>query len=98
LPAVYAQWELWAADISESHASYPWLMAFRSPNPLQHWVISLLAILDSAAMYLAVAPTQAPAEARECMRIGFLGFRALARVAEIAVDDDPRPDSPLELS
>lgn len=98
LPALYAQWEALAADIGESHASYPWLMAFRSPDPLQHWVTSLLAMLDSAALYLAVAPALAPPEARPFLRAGFLAMRTLARVGAMPVDEDPRPDGPLNLT
>lgn len=97
LPALYASWEGLAADITESHASYPWLMSFRSPNPIHHWVISLLAILDSAALYLALSPSSAPPEARQCLRTGFLAMRALAGVTRARVDEDPRPDEPLDL-
>jgi hypothetical protein len=35
--------ERWAADLTESHVSYPWLLSFRSPYPLRSWVLSLLA-------------------------------------------------------
>lgn len=98
LPALFAAWETWAADITESHASYPWLMVFRSPDPLQSWVVSLLAMLDAAALYLAVAPASAPPEARQFLRAGFVGLRALARATGTPVNEDPLPDDPLALS
>jgi hypothetical protein len=98
LPALYSAWETLAADVAESHASYPWLMMFRSPNPLQHWVVSMLAILDSAALYIALAPGRVPAEARQCLRMGYLCLRDLAREMGLAVDDDPRPDDPIALT
>ena len=56
LPDLYARWENWAADVAESHTTYPVLIRFRSPGPLSSWVISLLAVLDSAALFLALSP------------------------------------------
>jgi hypothetical protein len=97
LPALYSSWETLAADITESHSSYPWLMAFRSPNSLNHWVISLLAMLDSAALYVSLSPGQVPAEARQCLRMGYLCLRALAKQLGINVNEDPRPDDPIAL-
>jgi hypothetical protein len=97
LPAMYAAWETLAADIAESHTSYPWLMAMRSPSHLNSWVISLLAVLDSAALYITLCPSKAPVEARQCLRMGFIAMRALAHVQQIPVDDDPRPDDPIQL-
>lgn len=98
LPALYSAWDAWAADIGESHASYPWLMAFRSPYPLRSWIIGLLAVLDAAAMHLALAPETAPSEARYLLRMGFTALRAVARVTGQAYDEDPRPDAPLQLT
>jgi len=39
----FNDWERWAADLTESHVNYPWLLSFRSPYPLRSWVVSLLA-------------------------------------------------------
>ena len=56
MPGLYAQWERWAADVAESHTTYQQLVRFRSPQPLSSWVTSLLAVLDSAALFLALSP------------------------------------------
>ncbi len=64
LTALYASWERWFADVAESHASYPVLLRFRSPEPHTSWVISLLAVMDAAAFHLAACPASAPFEAR----------------------------------
>jgi len=97
LPAFFASWEIWASDIAESHASYPWLMFFRSPDPLHSWVVSLLAVLDAAALYVSLSPDAAPPEARQCLRAGFEGMRSLARIVGASIEEDPRPDAPLDL-
>lgn len=98
LPALYAAWEGWSADIAESHNSYPWLMAFRLPSHLNSWIISQLAILDSANLYITLSPTAAPAEARQCLRMGFVGLRTLARAQGTPVNDDPLPTDPVALT
>ena len=72
LPDLYAQWERWAADVAESHTTYLPLVRFRSPKPLSSWVTALLAVLDSAALFLALSPQSAPeVPARLCLRSGF---------------------------
>jgi len=90
LPDFYEQWERWAADIAESHTTYLPLVRFRSPRPLSSWVTALLSVLDSAAMYLAVAPEAAPTvPARLCLRSGFQCFGDIARALGTTVPEDP---------
>ena len=98
LAPFFSDWERWAADLTESHVNYPWLLSFRSPYPLRSWVVSLLAVLDAAALYLALVPSRAPSAARHCLRTGFLGLRALAGVYRIELPADPRPDAPIALT
>ena len=43
LPDLYATWEEWAADVAESHTTYPILLLFRSPEPWFSWLLGLLA-------------------------------------------------------
>jgi len=71
LPALYRDWELWASDLAESHTTHPALVWFRSPHPLRSWITSMLAVMDSAALYLSLPPNAAPSEARYCLRMGF---------------------------
>lgn len=94
----YARWEEWAADVAESHCNYPVLVWFRSPHPLRSWVVSLLAVLDSAALYLSLSPERAPVEARLCVRMGFTALRNIADVVGIPYDPDPLPTEPIQLS
>jgi hypothetical protein len=98
LPSFYAEWERWAADVAESHATYPMLVWFRSAHAMESWVGALLAVMDSAAMYLALAPSRAPSEARLCLRMGYTCMRRIAETVEIPFDDDPKPDDLIELT
>jgi hypothetical protein len=98
LPAFYAEWERWAADVAESHTNYPVLILFRSPAPLRSWVVGILAVLDSAALHLALNPSIRQSEARLCLRMGFTSLREICRAMNIPYDPDPLPDAPLALT
>jgi hypothetical protein len=43
-------WELWSAELMESHLSYPVLAYFRSQHDNQSWISSLCAVLDTCAL------------------------------------------------
>ena len=45
-------WEVWCADILESHLSYPILAFYRSQHEQQSWVEALTVILDTCALIL----------------------------------------------
>jgi hypothetical protein len=98
LQHVYLGWERLAADMGESHANYPIMMAFRSPKPYRSWIIAMLAVMDAAAMHLTLAPATAPSEARLALRAGFLALRDIADSRGIPYDPDPRPDAPISLT
>lgn len=98
LPDLYSQWEIWAADVAETHTTYPVLVWFRSPHPYRSWVTALLAVLDAASMHLALCPSSAPSEARLCLRMGFTAVRDMSRVLNLPYEPDPRPDAPIDLT
>ena len=99
LPDLYAQWERWAADVAESHTTYLPLVRFRSPRPLSSWVTALLAVLDSAALFLVLSPKSAPVvPARLCLRSGFLCFNQIARAMGIEVPDERNPGDTISLT
>jgi len=94
MPDLYARWESWAADVAESHTTYPVLVRFRSPGPLSSWVTALLAVLDSAALFLALSPKAAPVvPARLCLRGGFRCFHRIAQAMGFDIPDEPGPDA-----
>ncbi len=97
LPSLFAEWERWAADVAESHTSYPSLLHLRSPRSRNSWIVSLVAVMDAAAIYQAVDPHGAPIEARMCVRMGFTCLRDIAQVRGIPFDPDPSPDDPITL-
>jgi hypothetical protein len=98
LPELYRSWERLASDIGESHSTYPILLAFRSPRPYRSWIVGLVAVMDAAAMQLALTPNSAPPEARLVLRAGFTALRDIARSLRFEFDTDPSPTAPIRLS
>jgi hypothetical protein len=45
-------WERWAADLLESHLSYPVLCYYRSQHNNQSWLTALTAVLDASALVM----------------------------------------------
>jgi hypothetical protein len=99
LPDLYDRWERWAADVAESHTTYLPLVRFRSPQPMSSWVTSLLAVLDSAALILTLAPEQAPTvPARLCLRGGGECLTRIAQALGARLPEEANPEQGIGLS
>jgi hypothetical protein len=98
LPEFYGDWELWAADFSESHSTYPVLLLFRSPDAWSSWVVALLSVLDAAAIQLALSPDSTPSQARLCLRMGYTALRRISDAIGLTYEGDPMPDAPIRLT
>jgi hypothetical protein len=53
LDQIFKDWERWAAEVLESHLSYPALSFFRSQHNNQSWLGALTTILDGSALVMA---------------------------------------------
>jgi Ion channel len=53
LSHLLAEWERWAAEVLESHISFPFLSFFRSQHDNQSWVAALTVILDASALVVS---------------------------------------------
>jgi hypothetical protein len=99
LEALFFSWERWAAEVAESHSTYLALVRFRSPHPLSHWLTSLIAVMDAAALHLALAPSHEPKlSARLALRMGFVALGQIARTMRLPVPDEPDPDTPISVT
>lgn len=55
---IYDRWTDWTSDVRLSHTLYPILNQFRSSQPRRHWLTTLIAVLDAAALELTtLAPS-----------------------------------------
>lgn len=70
-----ADWEVWAAELLESHLSFPVLSFYRSQHDNQSWLAALAVVLDSSAMLLVNGSD----EVRQRARLTF----AMARHASV---------------
>jgi len=99
LDELFRTWERWAAEVGESHTTYVTLVRFRSPRPLSHWLTSLIAVMDAAAVHLAVAPSTQPGiNARLCLRMGFTALNQIAQTMRLDFDDEPEADQPVSVT
>lgn len=98
LDLLWPRWEEWSANVSESHSTYPILIFTRSARPDRNWIIAQLAVLDAAAMRLALNPSENQSGPRLCLRQGVECIRDLARATNIPFDPDPSLDTPISLT
>jgi hypothetical protein len=52
LDRLLRDWEMWAADLMESHLSYPVLCFFRSQHDNQSWLAALNTVLDACSLVM----------------------------------------------
>jgi ABC-type branched-subunit amino acid transport system permease subunit len=88
LAQLFRDWEHAAADIIESHISYPVLLYYRSQHDNESWLSAITAILDSTALIISSATVP-------CTKQAQLTF-AMARhtVADLAQIFRQRPRMP----
>lgn len=98
LDPLWQTWELWFVEIEETHTSTGILSFFRSPNPHRSWITASGAVLDAAALRLALLDTPWTPDAATCIRAGYLALRAIADLFAIPYDPDPKPGDPISVS
>lgn len=81
LAELFAAWERWTADVTQSHLSYPVLLRFRSLDEDAEWLPCLAAVADAAAVVAAAAPDSYPRAARSA---GFLVATVDRMISEFA--------------
>lgn len=83
-------WETWAAQLMESHLSYPTLCYWRSLHSNQSWLASLATILDACALILV----SEEGALRWQARMTFAMSRHAVVDISLIVSQPPRRDSP----
>ncbi|HVP42206.1 MAG TPA: potassium channel family protein [Terriglobales bacterium] len=89
-------WEGWAADLLESHLSYPVLCYFRSQHDNQSWLGSLTAVLDTCALVLVGVDGVARRQARLTFAIARHAVVDLAQIFRARPMAPPRDRLPAE--
>jgi hypothetical protein len=95
---VWANWEVWFADIEESHTSLPALVFFRSPQGDRSWITAAGAVLDAAALALSVVDIPDEPQAALCIRAGYLSLRKIGDFFSIPYNPNPARGEPVSVS
>ena len=95
----WGSWEVWFADLEESHTTLPALVFFRSPRKEQSWITAGGTVLDAAALTLSALDVPIEAAAALCVRAGFLSLRKIADYFDIPYPRDPQfPETPISIT
>lgn len=91
-------WQVWFAEIEESHTSLPALTYFRSPRPDLSWVTAAGVVLDTAALVLSTVDIPPEPRAAFCIRSGYLALRQIAGYFQVPFNPDPAPGDPISIA
>jgi len=98
LGELWISWEIWFAEIEESHTSLPALAFFRSPQPEHSWITAAGAVLDAAALAVSTLDIPHDIQADLCIRAGYLALRRIAGFFGIAYNPAPAPTDAISIS
>ncbi len=99
LAEYWSSWEVWFADLEESHTTLPALVFFRSPRGSQSWITAAGTVLDSAALTLSAVEVTYTPSAALCIRAGFLSLRRISDYFDVPYPPDPHfPETPISIS
>lgn len=94
----WVAWQVWFAELDETHTSFAILPFFRSSAPDRSWITTAGATLDAAALLDAAVDTPPQPNARLCIRAGTLALRSIGAYYEVPFDPDPRPGDPISVT
>lgn len=83
------EWERWAAEVLETHLSYPLLAYFRSQHANQSWIGALTTVLDTSALVMLGVKGACARQARLTFAIARHAAVDLAQVFGTAPDVPP---------
>lgn len=75
----FDEWTDWITDLRIGQQASPVLAHFRAPDPMRHWVITLLAMLDATTLALVLGEVRDRGQAICCISEGTLTLGALNR-------------------
>lgn len=95
---LWAAWEVWFAQLEESHSSLPALAFFRSPQPDHSWVTASGAVMDAAALLVSTVDVPRDPRADLCIRAGYLALRRIGDFFGVQHNPDPHyPTEPISV-
>ena len=99
LDRLFHDWERWAAEVLESHLSYPVLSFYRSQHSNQSWLSALTVVLDATALVMAGIDGVDVEQARRTFKMARHAIVDLAQVVNAHYDSaTPERLSPDDLA
>lgn len=95
---VWMSWQIWFAEVEESHISLAPLSFFRSPKPDQSWVTAAGVVLDSAALLLSAVDVPFESRAAFCIRTGYIALNHIAEFLSVDYVNKPQLGEPISIS
>jgi hypothetical protein len=93
----WGDWQVWFAELEESHTSLAALAFFRSPRPEHSWVTAAGVVLDAASLMLSTIDIRREPRAAFCIRSGYLALRQIAIFFEVPYSKNPTPTDPIAI-
>ena len=98
LDDLWDRYQLWFAELEETHTSQPLLNFFRSPSADRSWVTAAGTILDAASLINSTIDAGWHPMAGLCVRSGYTALRSIADFFGMDYPPDPQPDDPITIT
>jgi hypothetical protein len=94
----WERWEVWFAEVEESHTSIAALAFYRSPRPMNSWITAGGAVMDAAALSRSLLDIPRDVQADLAIRAGFVALRSIADFFGITYDASPSQTAPTSVT
>lgn len=98
LDELWERYQLWFAELEETHTSLPLLNFFRSPSPERSWITTAGAVLDAASLVNSTVDTEWQPMAGLLVRSGFTALRTIGDYFQVPYPPDPGPDDAITVT
>lgn len=88
----WRRWEIWFAEVGESHTTLSAIAFYRSAQPEHSWIVAAGAVLDAAALSRSLLNVPPDVQADLAIRAGYIALRRIADFFGIKYNPTPSPD------
>ena len=88
----WRRWELWFAEVGQSHTTLSAIAFYRSAQPEQSWIVAAGAVLDATALSRSLLDIPSDVQEGLTIRAGTIALRRIADFFGIKYNPTPTPD------
>jgi hypothetical protein len=85
----FAQWEVWSAELLDTHVAYPILAFFRSSHDNSSWISALGCVMDAATLVITTVEGVPHAPAKTMVSLGLHFVEDVGRLFRVSTREDP---------